>query len=328
MKNATRGRQRHKQLRTFLALTGQHELRNIVPFLFLAWLLLPSALLAATEQEFQAIRYREVYRISDAFHLPSDVGVDREGRVFVLDGTSDQIRIYDRNGSHIKDLGFSNLLNQPLGLDVSSSGDVVVADSGNHRLIFYSATNKPPRIFPLPPAENGEAADCSDVSFAPDGGFVVVDNDNHRVLRLDRMGIPVWIKGVMGRNPGEFRYPFMLSTDRDGKSYVVEVINTRVQVLNPDGSFHHFIGGWGIEPGQFFRPKGIAINPDGEIFVSDSYLGVVQVFNLDGELQGIVSDASGKIIKFTTPVGLAATRKKLYVVEMYSGQVVILEKMR
>ncbi|BCO08305.1 hypothetical protein GF1_06810 [Desulfolithobacter dissulfuricans] len=308
-------------------LTGQHAIRNILPLLFLLCLLLPSAL-PATEQPFPASRYRELFRLRDGFHLPSDVGVDRKGRIFVLDGTADRIRVYGRDGSHLLDLGTPNLLNQPLGLDVSASGDVVVADSGNHRLILFSATNKPPRIFPLPPAENGEAADCSDVAFAPDGSFVVVDNDNHRVLRLDRMGIPIWSRGVMGRNPGEFRYPFMLATDRDGRSYVVEVINTRIQVLNPDGSFGHFIGGWGIEPGQFFRPKGIAISPGGEVYVSDSYLGVIQIFDRGGSLRGIVTDPSGNIIRFTTPVGLTVSRNNLYVVEMYTGQVVVLEKIR
>jgi len=279
--------------------------------------------------EFTAVGFREVFRVADGFRLPSDVGLAADGRLFILDGTADCIRVYDRHGKFLYDLGSSDLLNQPLGLDVSSDGTVVVADSGNHRLVLFAADKQPPRFFPLPPTKTGEESDPTDVILTRDGGFAVVDNDHHRIIQLDQTGSLIWSTGTMGRNPGEFRYPFMLAGDQDGNIYAVEVINTGVQVLRPDGSFNHFIGGWGIEPGQFFRPKGIAVNGTADqVFVSDSYLGVIQTFNRGGEFLGLITDPQGKIIKFTTPVGLAVLGNRLYVVEMYSGQVIVLEKTR
>jgi DNA-binding beta-propeller fold protein YncE len=153
-----------------------------------------------------------------------------------------------------------------------------------------------------------------------------VDNENHRIVTLDRDGNMLWSKGIMGRNREEFRFPFMLDLDRDGNIYVVEVINTRVQVLAPGGAHLRFIGDWGIEPGQLFRPKGVAVSPENEVFVTDSYLGVIQVFSREGKLLGAVGDATGKLAKFTTPVGIAVAGNRLYIIEMWNDRLLVLEK--
>jgi DNA-binding beta-propeller fold protein YncE len=153
-----------------------------------------------------------------------------------------------------------------------------------------------------------------------------VDNDSHRLVTLDRNGKRLWSKGSMGRNREEFRFPFMLDLDKDGNIYVVEVINTRVQVLAPDGSHVRFIGDWGIEPGQFFRPKGIAVSEQNEVYVSDSYLGVIQVFSREGPFLGVVGDAAGNLLKFTTPVGITIEGNRLFVIEMWKNRLLVLEK--
>ena len=154
------------------------------------------------------------------------------------------------------------------GIDVNSSGDVLVADSGNHRLALFTAGETVPRYIDLPTVPGDKPVDPTDAHFGLDrDNFVVVDNDNHKMVGVSRDGKLLWSCGSMGRNPEEFRFPFMMDMDRAGNIYVVEVINTRVQVLTPGGTFKRFIGEWGIEPGQFFRPKGIAVNEKGEVFV-------------------------------------------------------------
>lgn len=271
-------------------------------------------------------KYKQVLAISGPMKLPSDVSVDQSGRIYILDGTADIVRVYSPNGEPLHTLGGIGILNQPLGIDVTPGGDVVVADSGNHRLALFNRSDSTPHFIELPSPVNGKPCDPTDVNFSTGNSFVVVDNDNHRVLSITASGKINWTTGVMGRNPAEFRFPFLLDIDQKGNIYVVEAINTRVQVLKPNGEYSHFIGDWGIEPGQFFRPKGVAVNDRNEVFVSDSYLGVIQVFHSDGGFIGVIGDGSGKITKFTTPVGMAAYGNRLYVVEMYSNRVLILEK--
>jgi DNA-binding beta-propeller fold protein YncE len=272
------------------------------------------------------VKYQPVLSISGSMKLPSDVEVDQSGRIFILDGTADIVRVYSSKGEPIFTLGGAEILKQPLGIDVSPGGDVVVADSGNHRLAFFPAENKTPHYIDVPSSVDGKPSDPTDVNFGPDNTFIVVDNDNHRVVSLTRSGKVLWATGTMGRNPGEFRFPFLMDIDSLGRIYIVEAINTRVQVLESNGKFARFIGEWGIEPGQFFRPKGVVVNDKNEVFVSDSYLGVIQVFKREGGLIGVIGDGSGKITKFKTPVGMAISGNRLFVVEMFNNRVLILEK--
>lgn len=273
------------------------------------------------------IPYRTVLVINDLLRLPSDVGVDREGKIYILDGTANTVRVYDPQGKPLFILGDKKILNQPLGLDVSPGGDVLIADSGNHRIAFFPAGTNSPQYYNLPVLPGGKSADPTDVVFGQHSKiFYAVDNDNHRVFALDLKGKILWSKGTMGRNPEEFRYPFMLDIDHEGNVYITEVINTRIQVLTPDGTHLRFIGDWGIEPGQFFRPKGIAISQSGELLVSDSYLGVIQIFSPEGSFFGVVGDEEGQLRKFTTPVGLAVSENRLFVIEMYANRLVVLER--
>lgn len=275
------------------------------------------------------VTYRPVFEISGTMHLPSDVALDAAGRIYLLDGTGNIVRVFDDHGKPLFTLGGEGVLRQPLGIDVTGAGDVIVADSGNHRLALFSAGKMVPRYIELPSLSGDKPADPTDVHFGLDNDtFVAVDNDNHRVIAVGKDGKLSWSCGGMGRNPEEFRFPFMMDMDPEGNVYVVEVINTRVQVLNPGGTFKRFIGEWGIEPGQFFRPKGIAVNDNREVFVSDSYLGVIQIFDYSGRLMGVVGNEHGNIMRFKTPMGMAVAADRLLVVEMFANRLLVLERQR
>ncbi|MFT5700106.1 MAG: DNA-binding beta-propeller fold protein YncE [Desulforhopalus sp.] len=312
----------------YLSLLAGPLRRSLLIFNVLGVCLAPGLLLAA-DSSTGTVRYRKVLEISESMRLPTDVALDAEGRMYVLDGTANMVRVFDGLGTPLFTLGGEGTLDQPLGIDVSDAGEVLVADSGNHRVAIFPPEERVPGYIDLPPLTEGKEADPTDLHYSPDYKTIItVDNDNHRMMAVDREGELIWSHGGMGRNPGEFRFPFMVDMDHDGNIYVVEVINTRVQVLNPDGTFKQFIGEWGIEPGQFFRPKGIAVSDQGEVFVSDSYLGVVQIFDQIGNFLGVVADEDGKLFKFTTPMGMAASEDRLLVVEMYTNRLLVMERQR
>lgn len=309
-----------------------HSRKGVSRCLYVA--ILPAMLFLASvvqagDDSLKVIVYRQLLSINEQMRLPSDVAVDGQGRMYILDGTASLVRVYDRQGNSVATLGDKSLLKEPVGIDVSAGGDVLVADSGNHRLVLFPGGKTPPHFINIPslPGDN-KLPDPTDASFASqEGTFHLVDNDNHRIVTLDRNGNIVWFKGIMGRNREEFRFPFMLDLDTDGNIYVVEVINTRIQVLAANGAFIRFIGDWGIEPGQFFRPKGVAVSDRNEVFVSDSYLGVIQVFSREGQLLGVVGDETGKLLKFTTPVGMTVAGNRLFIIEMWNNRLLVLEKL-
>jgi len=297
----------------------------LLTFILISLLIFPGAIFAQDGAP-NIIPYQPILSISGSMKLPSDVAVDQRGRIFILDGTADTVRVYSSNGEALFTLGGKGTLKQPLGIDVSPAGDVLVADSGNHRLALFPADEKSPHYIDVPSPVDGKPSDPSDVNFGPDNTYLVVDNDNHRVVSLSHSGKIVWATGKMGRNPGEFRFPFLMDVDQSDRVYIVEAINTRIQVLEKNGEFARFIGEWGIEPGQFFRPKGVVVSDKKEVFASDSYLGVIQVFKREGGFIGVIGDGHGKTTKFKTPVGMAISGNRLFVVEMFNNRVLILER--
>ena len=269
-----------------------------------------------------------LFDIAHGFNRPSDVSVSPDGRIYVVDGVNNKIKIFDKNGKFASSFGTKGSKKSefsfPLGIDIDRHGKVYIADSGNHRLQIFNRKGSFVAKIDLPD-NNNVPADPTDVVVDEDRNrCYIVDNDNHYVLVYDLSTLKlITIYGRPGTQKREFRYPFLISLDKNGYLYIVDVINTRVQVLNPEGAFVSNIGEWGVEKGQFFRPKGVAIDKDGRVFVSDSYMGVIQVFDTYGEFYAPVGDpASGAVKKFKTPSGINFdNNNRLYVVEMSANRV-------
>jgi len=246
-----------------------------------------------------------LFDLEASLHMPSDVAVGKQNRIFVLDGTHGQVKVFNDKGIFIfsfgsKGSGKTQLMN-PLGLRWISSFD----------LIRETGSNPPD---PTDVAVYGAKDRC-----------YVVDNDNHKILmfnKTDSKFLGQW--GKRGQVLGKFRYPFFIAVSKEGAVAVVDLLNTRVQVFNPDGKFFHLVGSWGVDRGNFYRPKGVAIDKNNRIFVSDSVLGVVQIFDPQGNFLSVVGNKEGQILilRFTTPVGIYVDNNfRLYVVEMTMDRV-------
>lgn len=261
-------------------------------------------------------------------NMPSDVAVGPDGKVYVLDGVNNRVVVYDVQGKFTFQFGGGGSglgqLSFPLGIATAPDGKVFIADSGNHRFQIFEPDGRPQKAVSLPSEQLKVPPDPTDVAVDPNRNkLYIADNDNHHVLVYNLAeGCFESVWGSPGQDQRQFRFPFLMDVSPQGYLLVVEPINTRVQVLNPDGKFVNFIGGWGIKPGQLFRPKGVVIYKD-KVYVTDSYLGIINIFNIRAGFLGVLTDAVGAPIKFTTPTGIASDskRKRLYVVELKANQV-------
>jgi DNA-binding beta-propeller fold protein YncE len=286
-------------------------------------LLLLAALVAS-----QAASVEHLFDLPGNFRSPSDIALSPTGAVYVVDGLNHCIKSFDASGKFRAAFGqkgsADGQFNYPLGLTVGASGKVYVADSGNHRIQIFDPAGQFLAKIDLP-SRNGKPADPTDlVADEPAHACFIVDNDNHRILHYDLQTLKLkQILGTPGTKRREFHYPFAIAQTRERDLCVVDVLNTRVQVLNPEGLFVTFIGDWGVDKGQFYRPKGIALDNQDHVYVSDSYLGVVQIFDTTGRFLELVTDPdTGKVKKFTTPMGLSVdSQRRLYVVEMTLNRV-------
>ena len=276
----------------------------------------------------ELMRVKHLFDISSRFIAPSDVAVSNDGRIYVVDGVNNAIKVFNYDGTPNSSFGEEGSdegrFYHPLGIAIASSGRVYIADSGNHRVQIFSPAGRFEAQIKLP-ADKGKPADPTDVAVDESANrCYVVDNDNHRILVCDLHSFKlIDIYGHPGTANREFRYPFLIAQDKEKYLYIVDVINTRVQVLNQKGLFVANIGDWGVEKGHFFRPKGVALDKAGRVYVSDSYIGVIQVFDPNGAFLAVVGDVGAKKVKkFKTPVGIFVDHNnRLYVVEMYANRV-------
>jgi len=279
---------------------------------------------ASSDEMIKHIRVKHVMDISKDFNQPSEVAVDQSGKIFILDGANNQLKIFSPKGKFIQAVGRfgkgNGEFHNPMGMDVDQQGHVYVADTGNHRIQVFNNTGKYLRKIDLSrwnarPVEV-EVMKGTDQKISPPVYVYVSDAKNHQILCFTTDGAFRFSFGGLGEQPGKFRFPGMMGIDQSRDVYVVDILNGRVQIFNPLGKSFWQIGELGVLPGQLFRPKGVVIDDQYHIYVSDSYTGVIQVFEKTGKLRGILSGQNRAFLRLTTPVGMAIDfNKRLYVVQ-------------
>lgn len=252
--------------------------------------------------------------------LPSDVAVDHDGNIYIVDSGNHRIAVFDDNGTHVSYISGKGHkkaeTTNPVGIDVSDNR-VYLADKDNHRIQIFDKQGTNIKSISL---SQGNIA-IRPVDVAVNKNLIYIsENNNHKVMVYDNSGKLHHQWGGEGTNRGELRYPATISIYQNN-AYVVDVLNSRVQIFNGKGELQAIAGEWGVLPGQLFRPKGVAHDKEGNIYVSDSYLGVIQVFSNDTRFQYALGK-NGKPYKFTTPSGISIDKKnRLYVCEMLDNKV-------
>ncbi len=305
--------------------------KNIFRFITIGMVLMYVPVSYGQEYAVPVLPVKSLFTLTADFDKPSDVVVGKNGRIYVLDGVNNRVKVFSSSGKYLSSFGGAGQgrgkLKAPLGIGIDAEGRIYVADSGNHRVQVFSPEGTYLSQFSTDTGRKGfKPSDPTDVVVnSSQQKCYVVDNDNHCVLIYDLVKQEILrVHGIMGMERKEFRFPFLADIDQDGNIYIVEVINTRIKVLDPEGAYLANIGRWGVEKGELYRPKGIAVDAQGRVYVSDSYLGVVQVFDKRGTFLSVVGDSQGTIMKFKSPTGLFVHKNRLYVVEMLADRVKVL----
>ena len=254
--------------------------------------------------------------------LPSDVSVDEDGNVYIVDSGNHRIAVFDDSGESI--LTFSRKgqkqgeLTNPVGIDIDEK-HIYVADKDNHRIQIFDKDGIVKKKILL--KQGNKLIRPVDIAVNKKLKlFYITGNNNHKVMVYDYSGKLLHQWGGEGTNRGEFRYPATISLFNDNV-FVVDVLNSRVQIFNAKGELEAIAGEWGVLPGQLFRPKGVALDNKGNIYVSDSYLGMIQVFSSDTRFRYVLAE-NGKPYKLTSPAGITIDKQnRLYVCEMLENKV-------
>jgi len=179
------------------------------------------------------------------------------------------------------------LFNGPMGMALTASGDVIIADSWNHAIRRIAPDGMVTTIaggngkgVRDGPGENAQFAGPRDVAVHADGSIYVADWQSGRIRRIGTDGVVVTVAGggpitQQGNHfpdglaaEARFRTPFTIAFAPDGNLLIVDQADNRIRVLSPAGRVSTLAGGAFSE----IRPFGIAIDDDGRVFFTEAFI--------------------------------------------------------
>ncbi len=226
-----------------------------------------------------------------SLHLPLGLDTDAAGNLYVCDGTTKVVEVYDPTGRHLRQLAGTSWLHRPSGIAVSPTGDrVYVVDTGgidneDHRVRVFDARSGA-HLFDIGTrgADAGQFNLPRDIAIAPDGSLYVVDGGNFRIQVFDPSGRFLRTFGSVGRQGGQFSRPKELAIDSSGNVYVVDAAFGNFQIFDPQGQLLLYVGSRGNTdaPAKYMLPSGIAVDNDGRIYIVDQFFRKVDIYRPAG----------------------------------------------
>lgn len=162
-------------------------------------------------------------------------------------------------------------LDSPRGIAFAPTGEMVVADLNNSRVVKFAADGKFLLSFGKPSGEPGkgkpgEFTEPSGIACDKDGNIYVADSWNGRIQKFDPKGR---FLNEYGGAKYTFYSPRNVAVDRGGVIYVADTGNSAIKAIAQDGKLLKSIGGRGDGSGLFGEVFGVAVNSKGEIFAAD-----------------------------------------------------------
>lgn len=162
----------------------------------------------------------------------------------------------------------------PRGLAVTQDGDIVVADTGNHRIQVLSNFGVFKKKFGVKGTKDGQFDEPTGVTELPNGDFAVADKNNKRVQVFS--------------DTYQYKYQFptcdkpcCIASDRQF-NIVVSTINRTVEVYRRGGKLLHNFPVGGRGGGQCGYQ--ICVNEKDEVIVCDPVECLVKFYTYSGKL--------------------------------------------
>ena len=236
-------------------------------------------------------------------------------------------------------MGTNALFSDPAGMVADASGNLFVADSGNHAIRKVSAMGVVTTIAGQlgVPGSGGTGAQAKfnrpcGIAMDRAGNLFVSDTGNHTIRKITPAGGVSTIAGSVGQSDfangsgttARFSSPLGLAVASNGTLYVADSGNHVIRVISPSGLVGTLAGSpenWGSEDGvggaaRFNGPVGVALNEHGDLLVSDANNHTIRKVTASGVVttwagapgfDGCV-DGIGRAARFCMPAELAADR--------------------
>jgi uncharacterized repeat protein (TIGR01451 family) len=247
---------------------------------------------------------------------PYGLAFDTTGNLYVTDADNHVVRMIDPSGiiTRVAGTGAGGLagdggpaiqaqLNEPTDVAVDASGNVYIADAGNHRIRKIHAQTRTIRTIAGTtagfggdggPAEQALLQSPRGVAVGLDGTVYIADTGNHRVRKI--VGGTILPLAGGGTQPPDSEGPASQASlnrpedvvvDASGNVYVADWGNRRVRWIDAAQNIHPYAGGGvqspltsGTPPLQTsMNPRFLARDGEGNLYIADrgSHLSALKV---------------------------------------------------
>lgn len=286
---------------------------------------------------------------SARFNSPTGVAVDSSGNVYVVESVNNTLRVITAVSDVTTLAGTAGTVGStdstnsaarfktPSSVAVDTSGNIYIADYGNHTIRKVTSTGTVTTFAGLagsPGTADGTGTAArfnspAGVAVDSSGNVYVADAANCCIRKITPGGGVTTLAGTAGTfgttdgtgAAARFFLPFGVAVDSSGSVYVADTYNQTIRKVTAGGVVTTFAGTAG-SPGStdgtgtaalFRSPRSVAVDSSGNVFVADydndvirkiSSAGVVLTLAGSAGVKGS-TDADGAAARFRGPSGIA-----------------------
>jgi len=254
-------------------------------------------------------------------NAPGGIAVDSKGNVYIADAGNHRIRLLTGgNVTTVAGTGSpgwagdgaaatSAELNFPEGVAVDASGNIFIADTGNHVIRKVDTTGNITTIAGTGgqigsngdngPALNAKLNRPSGVALDASGNIYIADTGNSEIRKV--VGTNMFCVLGCGTTGGQIVEPIALAVDASGAIYIadtaqhsiVKYSGVTLTTLAGSGTFLGFAGDNGPAVQSLLNtPEGLAVDAAGYVYISDSYNSRVRKILKDGTIVTIAGNGA------------------------------------
>jgi DNA-binding beta-propeller fold protein YncE len=227
------------------------------------------------------------------FQKPRAIAIDSSDHLYIVDMRA-CIQVLDLDGQFIRQWRTpDSKLGRPTGLSIDNDGNLMVADTHYHQILFYTPQGEPLPAKTLGGKQGGRPGEfgfVTDVVQDSRGNYYVAEyGDFDRIQKFDAQGKFLFQWGGHGDALGQFARPQAIALDANDHLWVADSCNHRIQVFDATGSEAKLIRHWGHrghQTGELYYPYAIALDGRGHVYLCEYGNHRIQKFTLDGQSLG------------------------------------------
>ncbi len=267
--------------------------------------------------------------ISANVRTPTGLALDRQGRVYVAETTSDRVSVFSQSGRFLHSISGQGA---PVSLAVSANGHIYIGNKKTRNVAVYDSEFT--FLFKLGRGD-GEFGFPSAIAIDNDTNKIYVADRIHSVVKIyDSNGTFSTSLGQPGSGDGQLHHPASIAIDQNTRELVVldqqqrpdsfshTIINgSRIQYFDLDGVFlrGYSMFGYNVDAGNLVMPIHVAIDKVSRLYVTDARLQKVLVYDRNNTYLGLIDDVAHAL---RTPLGLCiGAGNRLYVSSLSAGRV-------